>query len=319
MNRELFIDTPYFFLQVAQLQKQKKKAEKKAAAGEESKDSIPAEETPKEEKKDANETAEKEQPEQPEEPKEPGRQEKPAELPSEPMPDAPRSPGPEIPPESTKEDKPREGHERKLSLSAQLKMRSSSFRKSSISQGLTPPLPPAALKSPPLPPLTPDGDSVQEVYRKQAMRLEELEKENKRLEKELEEANRRWKKTEDELEDLREASGDVVELKDKLEKAEQKAAEVEKLVSYTTSIFPRFRCGPLNRGQLADLVRRRKSKSLLYSAKIRSSRAGHTEVQPVYPFLAPRNHLLRTYCSNWNLNLPQSRRWNWRYPIYEHN
>jgi seryl-tRNA synthetase len=71
-----------------------------------------------------------------------------------------------------------------------------------------------------------------ELFRKQAVRLEELEKENKRLEKEVQDTEGRWKKSEEELDDLREANGEVVELKDRMERAEKKAAEVEKLVGY---------------------------------------------------------------------------------------
>lgn len=148
------------------------------------------------------------------------------------MPEAPTSPGSDVDAQPAKLDAtPRAGHGRQPSLSIQSKMRSSSFRKSSVSQGSVSPSPAAALKSPSLPPLTADGDSVQEVYRKQSTRIEELEKDNKRLEKELEEGTGRWKKTEDQLEDLREASVDIAELKDKLEKAEQKAADIDALVS----------------------------------------------------------------------------------------
>lgn len=71
---------------------------------------------------------------------------------------------------------------------------------------------------------------MQEVYRKQSGRIEELEKENKRLEKEVEEVSVRFKKTEDQLEDLREANVDVAELKEKLRVAEGKVEGVEELV-----------------------------------------------------------------------------------------
>jgi hypothetical protein len=70
-----------------------------------------------------------------------------------------------------------------------------------------------------------------EVFRKQARRLEEIERENKRLERELEDAQTRWKRSDEQLEELREACGDVVELKDRMERAEKKAEEVDKLVS----------------------------------------------------------------------------------------
>ena len=102
------------------------------------------------------------------------------------------------------------------------------------------------LKSPSLPPLTADGESVHEVYRKQAGRSEEVEKENRRLEKELEEATGRWKKTEEQLEEFREASVDVAVLKEKLAKAEEKVGEVEELVSFSPSFsIPLFFFFPL--------------------------------------------------------------------------
>lgn len=50
-----------------------------------------------------------------------------------------------------------------------------------------------------------DGESAPDIYRKQVARIEELERENKRLLKENSDGEKRWKKAEDELEDLREA------------------------------------------------------------------------------------------------------------------
>ncbi|KAF7586820.1 hypothetical protein BBP40_008260, partial [Aspergillus hancockii] len=127
-------------------------------------------------------------------------------------------------------------HARQPSLSIQSKMRSSSFRKGSVSQGSASPSPSQTLKSPSLPPLTADGESVHELYRKQAVRIEELERENRRVEKELEEATGRWRKTEEQLEDMREASVDVVELREKLELAEGRAEEVEELKAEIASL-----------------------------------------------------------------------------------
>lgn len=131
-------------------------------------------------------------------------------------------------------------HRRQPSLSAQSKMRSSSFRRSSVSQPGNSQTSASHLKSPPLPPLTPDGETMPELFRKQAVRLEELEKENKKFEKELQDAEDRWKKSEEELDDLREANGEVVELKDRMERAEKKTGEVEKLVSITALGFLRM-------------------------------------------------------------------------------
>lgn len=51
------------------------------------------------------------------------------------------------------------------------------------------------------------------------------------MEKELAEATSRWRKTEDQLEDLRESSVDMPELKEQLKKAEERAASIETLVS----------------------------------------------------------------------------------------
>lgn len=237
--------------QVAQLQKQKKKANKKSAGpdaptdSESPKDSAtPAEETPApEEKQDEAaatlEPAEKKPEEGGEEQKEeekPTEPEQPSERegsPTEPMPEAPTALPSEI--DCSRLDAPRP-HGRQPSLSIQSKMRSSSFRKISVSQGSVSPSP-STMRSPSLPPLNADGDSVQEVYRKQSTQIGELEKDNKRLEKELEEATGRWRKTEEQLEDLQETTADMAELKDKLEKAEQKVAEIDALVS--SSRFPK--------------------------------------------------------------------------------
>ena len=124
---------------------------------------------------------------------------------------------------------PNSARNRQPSLSIQSKMRSSSFRQQSLSQG---PLSPNGngSKSPDLPALTPDGDSVNSIYRKQAARLDELEKENRRLAKEAQENEKRWRKTEDQLEELREASGEVAQLKARAEKADAQIEEFNKVV-----------------------------------------------------------------------------------------
>ena len=105
---------------------------------------------------------------------------------------------------------------RESSITAQSRARSSSFRQA----GPLSPLSPGA-KSP----SPEEGTTAPEIYRKQAARIEELEKENKRLVKEASDGEKRWKKAEDELEDLREA--------EPLSKNDLKntAAEVAKLVS----------------------------------------------------------------------------------------
>ena len=106
-------------------------------------------------------------------------------------------------------------HGRQPSISVQSKMRSSSFRASGG------PLSPAYGYSP-------DGETAPDIHRKQAIRIEELEKENKRLAKEATDGERRWKKAEEELEDLREADGDSAKAKDAASGAPSK--ELEKLV-----------------------------------------------------------------------------------------
>lgn len=243
MSTDLPFLTNSRVLQVAQLQKQKKKANKKASTAtdtpkeaELTEDIAAATETPSPEgpaeaeptEEPATDTPSPEQAEEPEPQEQP---DVPVESPVEPMPPAPTSPDPEAEPQPARLDTPRAGHGRQPSLSIQSKIRSSSFRKTSVSQGSVSPSP-STLKSPPqsLPPLTGDGDSVHEVFQKQSMRIGELEKDNKRLEKELSDATTRWRKTEDQLEDLREASVDGAELREQLKKAEEKVASIETLV-----------------------------------------------------------------------------------------
>ena len=107
-------------------------------------------------------------------------------------------------------------HQRQPSLSLQSKMRSSSFRASS-----------GGPLSPNYPPFSPDGDTAPDIYRKQALKIEELEKENKRLAKETTDGERRWKKAEEELEELREAEDDTTSKKDI---GSGSSEELEKLV-----------------------------------------------------------------------------------------
>ena len=69
-----------------------------------------------------------------------------------------------------------------------------------------------------------------DIYRKQATRLDELEKENRRLAKEASEAEGRWKSLEAELEEMRESSLEVSELKSRAQKADAKDEEIINLV-----------------------------------------------------------------------------------------
>jgi predicted nuclease with TOPRIM domain len=81
-----------------------------------------------------------------------------------------------------------------------------------------------------LPALTPDGDSMNEIYRKQTQRLEELEKENKQLTKDHEAAQSRQQKMEDELEELRGTASQVAEFKSRSDKVSARDEEITKLV-----------------------------------------------------------------------------------------
>ncbi len=82
------------------------------------------------------------------------------------------------------------------SLSQQSKLRSSSFRQGTISPTVTG----FSLNS--------EGDTAPEIYRKQVARIEDLEKENKRLAKEAADAEKQWRKAEEELAEVREADVD---------------------------------------------------------------------------------------------------------------
>ncbi|KAI6823581.1 hypothetical protein KC340_g11654 [Hortaea werneckii] len=103
----------------------------------------------------------------------------------------------------------------KPSESKQSKQRSESFR-----QGSSGPLSP--------------GAEVQDLYKKQASRIEELEKESKSYRQQQEEGASRLAKAEEELEKLREDSSDVAELKTKSKEAEtlkEELASVQRQLS----------------------------------------------------------------------------------------
>lgn len=131
-------------------------------------------------------------------------------------------------------------HRSTPSISQQSKMRSSSFRKSG---GMTSP----GFGFPT------DGDTAPDIYRKQAIKIDELEKENRRLAKEAGDAEKRWKKVEEELEDLREAEGDSTSKRAFAESP----AEIEKLAGH--QCFRVCIC--------LLTVRPRKRKLLLFNAK----------------------------------------------------
>ncbi|KJZ73858.1 hypothetical protein HIM_06751 [Hirsutella minnesotensis 3608] len=108
------------------------------------------------------------------------------------------------------------------SLAEQSKIRSTSFRAGSGS-GPVPPSPG---------PLGPEGETAPEIYRKHVAKIEELEKENKRLAKEAADSERRWKKAEEALSDVREADGESGAPQDKSGTDE----EMEKLKTEVASL-----------------------------------------------------------------------------------
>ena len=67
---------------------------------------------------------------------------------------------------------------------------------------------------------------VQELYRKQAARIEELEKENKDFKSSQEDGAARLAKAEEELESLRESTSDVAELRSKVKESENISTEL---------------------------------------------------------------------------------------------
>lgn len=109
-----------------------------------------------------------------------------------------------VSPEPVDEDEPSDlpksapSHGRQPSVAVESRQRSASFYRGNAT---------ASPSSPP--PITPGGGVSGDIYREQAHRIEELEKENKRLAGEVEESEKRWKKGEEELEELREGQGDV--------------------------------------------------------------------------------------------------------------
>lgn len=221
--------------QVAQLQKQKAKK-----AGEKKKDEVDTK--AQDQAADSNAPSKEEDPVE-QEPAVEELKETPAEQESDETTDTPSKPS----------------HGRQPSLSVQSKMRSSSFRRSSLSlQNVDSPT--TAAKSPTLPPLSPEGGTMPDIYRKQAIRIEELERENKRLEKEARDGESRWRKSEEELEDLREGNTEVVELKARASRAEKKSEEVDKLVRSS----PNFE---------NNLIVYRNSRLHLFSVKYRSFKA----------------------------------------------
>jgi hypothetical protein len=103
-------------------------------------------------------------------------------------------------------------HGRKPSVAVESRQRSASFYRGS--------------GTPTSPTVGAPGVGVSgDIYREQAQRIEELERDNKRLTVEVEAGQKKWKSNEEELEELRESRGDVALVA-------EKSKEAEKLVSW---------------------------------------------------------------------------------------
>ncbi|KAI9826432.1 MAG: hypothetical protein M1826_006641 [Phylliscum demangeonii] len=133
-------------------------------------------------------------------------------------------------------------HGRQPSLSMQSQRRSSSFRHASLPQGPLSPTAPSTNhgngKIAHLPPLKPQGETMTDIYRKQAARLELVERDHRRLERELAEKEASQLRTEEELEELRAAKGELTVLRERLQKMKMGEDEVEKLVRIPVDDLP---------------------------------------------------------------------------------
>lgn len=110
---------------------------------------------------------------------------------------------------------------------ADSRLRSESFRRGEVNNG---PLSPSI-----------EGDAVQDIYRKQVARIEQLERDNKRLQKELDERQKALATSEKEVEELQDAQGDVTSLKAKAAKVDDTTEELKKLVGNSTSKMNQYR------------------------------------------------------------------------------
>ncbi|KAK3105451.1 hypothetical protein LTR53_018416, partial [Teratosphaeriaceae sp. CCFEE 6253] len=109
--------------------------------------------------------------------------------------------------------------QRQPSLSDRSRQRSKSFRQGAPSPIAT------DRRGAGLGPLSP-GAEVQDLYNKQAARIEELERENAAYQLQQEDGAARLAKVEEELEGLREGSSDVAELRSKSKDAEKMGSEL---------------------------------------------------------------------------------------------
>lgn len=124
----------------------------------------------------------------------------------------------------SKNDTTPQTQESKQSLSQQSKLRSSSFRRSSPHRDSTS----DSTKKGSLD-IVSESQSPPDVFRRQALRLEELERENKRLEKDLGNARSKWNQADEELEELRAMKAEVESLRTQLVRADEITKETETL------------------------------------------------------------------------------------------
>jgi hypothetical protein len=106
--------------------------------------------------------------------------------------------------------KPAQPHGRKPSVAVESRMRSTSFYRGDAA-------------GTPTSPTGGSGETMREIYQQQVQRIEELERDNKRLTGEVEKGEQRWKVSEEELEVLREEKGDAA-------LAVERGKEADKLV-----------------------------------------------------------------------------------------
>ena len=198
--------------------------------------------------------------------------------------------------EETVSDLSKAPHQRQhsSSISQQSKMRSSSFRSSSG------PLSPSHE-------FPPEENTAPDIYRKQAVRIEELEKENKRLAKEAGDGERRWKKAEDELEELREAEGDTSSKAKGVSSTEGSSKQLDKLVCRSSFMILTMELTASNRNW----------RSQRFSAKTPSSKRRPRGLLDTAHHLQCRSQRHRNWRLPYNQRTQQLSLWKLRYQIYE--
>lgn len=121
-----------------------------------------------------------------------------------------------------KENTASQDRESKQSLSQQSKLRSSSFCRPSPPRDSTPDDAKQGA-------LSTVAESPPEVFRRQTLRLEELERENKRLEKDMGNIRSKWNQADEELEESRALKAEVESLRSQVRHAEELSKETETL------------------------------------------------------------------------------------------